>query len=225
MIKINNIEVFNFEGAIRGMRNPMNSWHLSDSKQGYLRYEIGEKDLDLMKRLYKAGTDHRKYLRQILISLDITAPLYWWKEFDTYKVGTTANSTSTMHKIMAKEFTRNDFSYDEDSRNYMNTDEGFDYAWGSIAGEIIKSDIDKCNKLRDLYLNGEYEFKNNKDVWRLLIQTLPSSYNQTRTITMSYENFINMYHSRKNHKLSEWSTFCKVMLEELPYIKYIMGLE
>lgn len=223
MIKIDNVEVFNFDGAIRGMRNPMNSWHLSDSKHGYIRYEIGEKDLDLMKRLYKAGNDHRKYLRQILISLDITAPLYWWKEFDTYKVGTTANSTSSMHKIMAKEFTESDFSNDMDTRESYNSD------LKDLILELYDNDIYKticrCNKLRSMYVDESSIYHKNKDIWRLLIQTLPSSYNQTRTVTMNYENFINMYHSRKNHKLSEWSTFCEYMLKELPYISDIMDIK
>ncbi|MGL5232137.1 MAG: hypothetical protein ACRC7W_02230 [Fusobacteriaceae bacterium] len=219
MLIVKELEEFNIKGAIRGMRNPLNSWKKSDSViHSDYDISVGENDLNLMRRLYKAGSDHRKYLRQMLISLDITAPLYWWKEFDTYKVGTTANSTSTMHKIMSREFNRDDFSYDFDFR-CCNQDEGLDLYLGSIASDIIESDIEKCNKLREMYLNGEC--KNNKDVWRLLIQTLPSSYNQTRTVTMNYENAYNIYHSRKNHKLSEWLQLCDAF-KELPYFMEIM---
>lgn len=218
-IKINNLETFNFEGAIRGMRNPMNSWDKSDSIFNNTMY-IGNNDLDLMRRLYKAGNDHRKYLRQIMISVDITAPLYWWKEFDTYKVGTTANSTSTMHKIMSKEFEDGDFSYDFDSRIEDNPD--LQSLIGDYMDNIRFKDIRRCNQLRRQYLDENSPYYKSKAIWRLLVQTLPSSYNQTRTVTMSYENFINMYFSRKNHKLSEWVEFCDYMFNNLPYIKNIM---
>lgn len=202
MIKIKNIDTWGFEHSIRGMRNPMNSWNKSDSKNIEDKYVIGENDLDLMKRLFKAGTEHRKYLRQIMVSMDITAPLYWYKEMDTYKVGTTANSTSTMHKIHAKEFVREDFSIDNFSEKDL---ENFDF--------IIKL----LNSYREEYLETK-----NKDVWYKLIRFLPSSYNQTRTITMNYENVFNIIHQREHHKLDEWKEFVTI-LKELPYIKALLG--
>ena len=202
MIKIKNIDTWGFEHSIRGMRNPMNSWNKSDSKNIEDKYVIGENDLDLMKRLFKAGTEHRKYLRQIMVSMDITAPLYWYKEMDTYKVGTTANSTSTMHKIHAKEFVREDFSIDNFSEKDL---ENFDF--------IIKL----LNSYREEYLETK-----NKDVWYKLIRFLPSSYNQTRTITMNYENVFNIIHQREHHKLDEWKEFVTI-LKELPYIKELLG--
>lgn len=206
MIKVENVEAWGFKHAIRGMRNPMNSWHLSDS--GYGRdgededvFVIGEKDLDLMKRLYKAGTEHRKYLRQIFVSMDITAPLYWLKELDTYKVGTVSNSCSTMHKIHAKEFTLDDFSHEH-------------LVGKSIA--VLKSLIDVMNVERSNYL-----YAKDKDCWWQMIQLLPSSYNQRRTITMNYENVVTIVKQRRGHKLDEWNEFVKE-LEQLPYIKEIM---
>lgn len=202
MIKIKNIDTWGFEHSIRGMRNPMNSWNKSDSKNIEDKYVIGENDLDLMKKLFKAGTEHRKYLRQIQVSMDIAAPLYWWKEFDTYRIGITENSTSTMHKIHAKEFVREDFSIDKLDIDDL---EEFDY--------IIKL----LNIYREKYLKTK-----NKDIWYKLIQFLPSSYNQTRTITMNYENVFNMIHQREHHKLDEWKEFVTI-LKELPYIKEISG--
>lgn len=196
MIKVEHIEVFNFEGAIRGMRNPMNSWDKSDSVHDH----VGDNDLDLMHRLYSAGSEHRKYLRQIFVSLDITAPLYWWKEFDTYKVGTVANSCSTMHKIAAKEFEMEDFS-----------NEHLNYTSFRTLEELIRH----LNSMRDWYNETK-----NKDAWWQLIQLLPTSYNQKRTVTMNYENVITIIKQRTGHKLDEWKTLID-NLEELPYIKEI----
>ncbi len=190
--------VMNFEGAIRGARNPMNSWHKMDSyydENG--NFVLGPNDLDLAKRLAHAGSDHRKFLRQIFVTVDITAPLYWWKEFDTYKVGTTANSTSTMHKIHAKEFCREDFSCDR-------MDEG------GIA--LLDQVIAYLESERQKFLAD----KNDKQAWHNMIQTLPSSYNQMRTVTLNYENLINMYYARRNHKLAEWHVLCNWILS-LPY--------
>ena len=198
MLKTERSAVMNLEGAIRGARNPMNSWHRMDSyydENG--NYVLGPNDLDLARRLAHAGSDHRKYLRQIFVTVDITAPLYWWKEFDTYKVGTTANSTSTMHKIHAKEFTREDFSCDR-------MDEG------GLA--MLDSVIAYLESERQKFLAD----KENKQAWHNMIQTLPSSYNQMRTVTLNYENLINMYYARRNHKLAEWHVLCNWILS-LPY--------
>ena len=198
MLKTERSAVMNLEGAIRGARNPMNSWHRMDShydENG--NYVLGPNDLDLARRLAHAGSDHRKYLRQIFVTVDITAPLYWWKEFDTYKVGTTANSTSTMHKIHAKEFTREDFSCDR-------MDEG-----GLV---MLDSVIAYLESERQKFLAD----KDNKQAWHNMIQTLPSSYNQMRTVTLNYENLINMYYARRNHKLAEWHVLCDFILS-LPY--------
>ena len=196
MIQVEKIEVWGFEHAIRGMRNPMNSWDKSDSTTAV----IGTNDLDLMKRLYKAGTEHRKYLRQIFVSMDITAPLYWWKEFDTYKVGTVANSCSTMHKIAAKKFELDDFSVEHLTGHSI---------------DILSLLIGDLNVFRNVYL----QTKDKKEWWQM-IQLLPSSYNQKRTVTMNYENAISMIRQRTGHKLDEWNEFVKI-LENLPYIKEI----
>ena len=206
MIKVENIDVWGFEHAIRGMRNPMNSWDKSDSGYGIDGededvFVVGKNDLDLMKRLYKAGTEHRKYLRQIFVSMDITAPLYWWKEFDTYKVGTVANSCSTMHKIAAKEFELDDFSHEH-------------LCGASI--DHIEMLIDWLNDCRKSYV----EQKHKEDWWQM-IQLLPSSYNQRRTITMNYENAITIIKQRTGHKLDEWNEFVRI-LGLLPYIHEIM---
>ena len=195
--------VMNFEGAIRGARNPMNSWGRMDSyydENG--NYVLGPNDLDLAKRLAHAGSDHRKFLRQIFVTVDITAPLYWWKEFDTYKVGTTANSTSTMHKIHAKEFTREDFSCDR-------MDEG---GLALLDQVIVYLEAERQKFLAD---------KNNKQAWHNMIQTLPTSYNQMRTVTLNYENLINMYYARRNHKLAEWHVLCDWILS-LPYAQELI---
>ncbi len=204
MIKISNITVMNFENAIRGARNPMNSWARMDSyydEDG--NYVLGENDLSLASRLAKAGSDHRKYLRQVIVSLDITAPLYWWKEFDTYKVGTVANSCSTMHKIQAKEFTRDDFSCEKMS------EEGL-----SVLDTVIS------------FMESErLKFIETKDKahWHNMIQMLPTSYNQLRTVTLNYEVLINIYRARRYHKLDEWKTLC-AEIEKLPYAKELIML-
>lgn len=227
MIKIENTEVVGWEAAIRGMRNPLNSWEKSDSKwysigiptsnpaainDKYLsqKYCIGDNDLDLMKRLRNAGTDHRKFMRMITVYVDITAPLYWWKEFDTYKVGTVANSCSTMHKIHAKEFTLDDFSH-EHLLIHANTYNGY------VPYSILESVIGALNEFRDLYLETK-----NKTYWWQLIQLLPSSYNQRRTVMLNYEVLANIYKSRRNHKLDEWHVFCE-WIENLPYSELIIG--
>lgn len=205
MIKVENIAVSGWEAAIRGMRNPLNSWDRSDTiiecdYDGCLcRWatpEIGPNDLNLMRKLYTAGTEHRKYLRMIIITMDIIAPLYWWKEFDTYKVGTVANSCSTMHKIHDKEFTLDDFSHERLLDPH------------GLLTEIIKD----LNSWRLSYLKTKDE-----TFWWQLIQLLPSSYNQRRTVQMSYENIVTMIHHRTGHKLDEWREFVKV-LRELPFV-------
>ena len=199
MIKIEKARVMNLEGAIRGARNPMNSWNRSDSRyDSDGNYILGENDLGLAIRLCRAGSDHRKFIRQILVSVDITAPLYWWKEFDTYKVATVANSTSTMHKIHSKPFEADEFSNDHMS----------DAALGAL------------DTLMDFLEQQRLKFVETKDksYWYDIIQLLPESYNQKRTITMNYENLLNMYYARKNHKLDEWHTYCDWILS-LPYTK------
>ena len=225
MIKINNDEVFGFEQAIRGMRNPKNSWDKSDSIYGTYWGEIdghkcldnegfviGNNDLKLMKVLRNAGTDHRKYMRMITVYLDITAPLYWWKEFDTYKVGTVANSCSTMHKIHAKEFTMDDFS--NDHLILWDVDNNVHIPMG-----CLQDTINVLNACREKYLETK-----DKMYWWQMIQLLPSSYNQKRTVMLNYEVLANMYKSRKNHKLDEWIDFCK-WIETLPYSELITGKE
>lgn len=198
MIRIERVSVMNMENAIRGARNPMNSWGRMDSafdEKG--NFVLGQNDLDLARRLARAGSDHRKFLRQIFVSVDITAPLYWWKEFDTYKVGTVANSCSTMHRVHAKPFDRDDFSHDR-------LDEG-----GLAALDALVA-----------YLESErLKFVANKEdrqSWHNIIQLLPSSYNQMRTVSLNYENLINIYYARRNHKLAEWHTLCDWILT-LPY--------
>lgn len=207
MIKVENIDVWGFEHAVRGMRNPLNSWDKSDSYPCGLSnkdYEIGKNDLDLMRRLYKAGPEHRKYLRQVFCSLDIEGPLYWWKEFDTYKIGTTANSCSTMHKIADKEFKLSDFSTEHLSGSTL-----------SVFNKIIE----ELNYWRECYLH-----QKNNICWWQMIQLLPSSYNQRRTITMNYENVITIIKQRSGHKLDEWNKFVDI-LRELPYVEEIMSDE
>lgn len=205
MIKIENIHTCNWETAIRGMRNPMNSWDKSDSYYTDGVYILGPNDLKLAKQLATAGSDHGKFLRMIIFSCDITAPLYWWKEMDTYKVGTVRNSCSTMHKIMDKGFTKEDFSWESINQNYFSANR--------ILGEL--------GYMRDLY----YEYKDKdkekaKNIWYNLIKLLPSSYNQRATWTANYEVLRNIYHARKNHKLDEWHVFCDI-IEELPYSELI----
>lgn len=211
MIKIEKTEVVGWEHAIRGMRNPLNSWDKSDSELYGGGYCVGPNDLDLMKRLVRAGTDHRKFMRMITVYLDITAPLYWWKEFDTYKVGTVANSCSTMHKIHAKEFTLEDFSYEHV------LDETFT---GEVIPMVLLEATIKClNENRAHYLSTK-----DKKYWWQMIQLLPSSYNQKRTVMLNYEVLANMYRSRKNHRLDEWREFCE-WIETLPYSELITGNE
>lgn len=213
MISVDRIKVYNIANAIYSARNPLNSWERSDSD---LEKDIvGNNDLDLMRRLYKAGSEHRKFARQIFVSMDITAPLYWWKEAETYKVGTTSNSCSTMHKIHDKEFTLDDFSYEHLRYEYSDGDGSLDEAsWAEVS---LLNTIETLNRARDLYLKSK-----DKKHWWLMIQLLPTSYNQKRTITMSYENVFNIIKQRTNHKFDEWNTLVKV-LKDLPYVREIMG--
>lgn len=242
MLKIEKTEVVGWEAAIRGMRNPMNSWEQSDSDyrpilckrcdncmsyqlekwddceqceveqqtKAHDGFMIGPKDYDLMTRLRAAGTDHRKFMRMIEVYVDITAPLYWWKEFDTYKVGTVANSCSTMHKIHAKEFTLEDFSCEHLISNAQIYN-------GYVPTSVLECTIGALNEFRELYLETK-----NKAYWWQMIQLLPSSYNQRRTVMLNYEVLANMYKSRKNHKLDEWHTLCD-WIEGLPYSEMITG--
>lgn len=205
MITLKYADIWGFEHAVRGMRNPMNSWDKSDTFVDYDLVLLGNKDKELMKRLVHAGPSHRKFLRQIFVSVDITAPLYWWKEFDTYKVGTVANSCSTMHKIHDKEFTLDDFSVE-----HLNDD---------VLNKPFKDIISCLNFFRQLYVQDH-----DKDSWWQMIQLLPSSYNQKRTVTMNYENLLNIYETRRNHKLDEWKDFCK-WIERLPNAELITGEE
>lgn len=234
MLRIENTEVMGWEAAIRGMRNPKNSWEKSDSEfhrepKHYFdekdmpctdlrRFVLGPDDLDLMKRLRNAGTDHRKFMRMITVYVDLTGPLFWWKEFDTYKVGTVANSCSTMNKIAAKEFTLEDFSCE-----HLSIRQSVD---------ILKETIDALNVFRNVYLNGgllKYETgefatfqPKDKEIWWQMIQLLPSSYNQRRTLMLNYEVLANIYKSRRNHKLDEWHTLCD-WIESLPYSELVTG--
>ena len=231
MIKIENTEIVGWEAAIRGMRNPLNSWEKSDSKwysigiptnnpaainDKYLsqKYCIGDNDYDLMKRLRNAGTDHRKFMRMITVYVDITAPLYWWKEFDTYKVGTVANSCSTMHKIHAKEFTLEDFSCEHLIDHYEDPSMNLNYSY-KYPKAVMQDLINILNHYRHWYLETK-----NKEYWWQLIQLLPSSYNQRRTVMLNYEVLANIYKSRRNHKLDEWHVFCE-WIENLPYAELI----
>lgn len=222
MIKCENISVMNFAGAIRGMRNPMNSWDKSDSNWCYYindincdecvldhscfkqyftndgGYIVGPNDLKLARNLVKAGSDERKFLRQIFVSIDITAPLFWWKEMDTYKVATVSNSTSTMHKLTSYPLTENDFSLEN---------------CNGVCGQFAHELVQECEYLRLKYLETK-----DKQYWRALIEILPESYNQTRTWTANYETLRNIYHARKNHKLQEWRDLCEI-IESLPYAK------
>ena len=257
MLKIENVEVMGWEAAIRGMRNPMNSWEKGDSKycseydhppiEGscqYCPYDnicnksekamrqmylVESNDYDLMTRLRNAGTDHRKFMRMITVYLDITAPLYWWKEFDTYKVGTVANSCSTMHKIHDKEFTLDDFScehlFKEDDVGGMYYSATAEEEFTSM--DVLKVIIEALNTYRKTYMAvkadavSDYDHTS-KEYWWQMIQLLPSSYNQKRTLMLNYEVLANIYKSRRNHKLDEWHTFCD-WIEELPYSELITG--
>lgn len=243
MIQVNNLEVFNFEGAFRGLRNPMNSWEKSDSDycDKYVdysckdciyykydsisddyplweclypnrfickKYRVGKQDLELAQRMIHGGTDESKFMRQILVSMDITAPLYWWKEMDTYKVATVANSTSTMHKISSKPIEISDFSHDE-----FDIDDN--YSFNDYMFRVIKD----CEELRQKYIETK-----DKKYWRGLIQLLPESYNQKRTWTANYQVLRNIYFARRHHKLDEWKEFCKI-IETLPYGKELICYE
>ncbi len=206
MIRIERASVMNMENAIRGARNPMNSWARMDS--GYDEngnFVLGANDLDLAKRLARAGSDHRKFLRQIFVSVDITAPLYWWKEFDTYKVGTVANSCSTMHRVHSKTFTRDDFSHDR-------LDEG---GLAALDALIVYLETERQKFVAD---------KTDRQSWHNIIQLLPSSYNQMRTVSLNYENLINIYYARRNHKLAEWHTLCDWILT-LPYATDLIAVK
>ena len=244
MLKLENTEVFGWEAAIRGMRNPMNSWEMSDSNFSceqcdgcfwedvangdgeytwcnHTKCDIGENDLKLMKNLSRAGNDHGKFLRMINVTVDITAPLYWWKEFDTYKVGTVANSCSTMHKIHAKEFTLDDFSVD----HLMNEDcDLFHVEWYN---GLFSRDINPMEFFHDYIIHclnvarNKYLETKDKNYWWQMIQLLPSSYNQMRTVQLNYQVLKQMYFSRRNHKLDEWHTLCEWM-EGLPYFKEVV---
>lgn len=237
MIKIENAKIVGWEEAIRGMRNPMNSWSKSDSYRYsgkgpsleeaglidpltgcHTGFEVGDNDLSLMKKLRDAGTDHRKFMRMITVYMDIKAPLYWWKEYDTYKVGTVANSCSTMHKIAAKEFTLDDFSH-----------EHLSYRSIRLLGDIIGTLNDYRyiyldHTAGDSYVEEDGRVIKKKDAWHQMIQLLPSSYNQLRTVMLNYEVLANMYKSRKNHKLDEWRTFCEY-IKTFPYSELITGKE
>ncbi len=213
MISIENTHVDGFKAAIRGCRNPLNSWYLSDSKSVFdentleWNYKIGEKDLALMKKLVRAGSDHGKFMRMITVSCDITAPFYFWKQTDTYKVGTTANSCSTMHKLVAKEFSVDDISH-----------EWFEELEGAECDEAYKclsQIIKQMNKFRDKFLETK-----SKVYWNVIVQMMPNSYNQKRTWMGNYAVLRNIYHARKNHKLTEWHDFCK-WIESLPYSELI----
>jgi hypothetical protein len=239
MIKLENFEVLGWEHAIRGMRNPMNSWDKSDS--GYCCnygcnhcdnedcsliatggdtncYYLGKNDYNLMMKLSNAGTDHRKFMRMITVYVDITAPLYWWKEFDTYKVGTVVNSCSTMHKIHEKEFTLDDFSHEKLFTEYGDPSMNLNYA-GKYPEAVLLDIIHVLNNFRWWYNETK-----DKRYWDQMIQLLPTSYNQRRTVMLNYEVLANMYKSRKNHKLDEWHTFCD-WIESLPYSELITGKE
>lgn len=234
MIKIENVKVVGWEHAIIGMRNPMNSWEKLDSVncvpseacsvcedlhtgRCYDGFVIGNNDLDLMKRLRNAGTDHRKFMRMITVYVDIYAPIYWWKEFDTYKVGTVANSCSTMHKIHAKEFTLDDFSHEHLMDSLIEDIDGND-VWCSPL-HMMEQRVAFLNLCREKYLETE-----DKKYWWQMIQLLPSSYNQRRTVMLNYEVLANMYRSRKSHKLDEWVEFCE-WIKTLPYSELIIGGE
>lgn len=241
MIKLENLDIFGFEAAIRGMRNPMNSWEKSDSRVALCGDEyaldpgfvIGDLDHDLAMRLVSAGPDHGKFLRMITVYVDITAPLYWWKEFDTYKVGTVANSCSTMHKIQDKEFTEADFSMEHlqgfedllsDSGVKMKVPAAtITLAGGTVTvspkGIMLAAIIPMLNTLRHLYLRSGQK---DKEIWYQMIQLLPTSYNQRRTVMLNYEVLRRIYHARKNHKLDEWRTLCG-WIDTLPYSELITG--
>ena len=215
-----NSEAYNFEGALRGMRNPMNSWSKSDSGFDYNTTVVGPKDLELAQKLILAGDEHAKFMRQIFVSVDITAPLYFWKEFDTYKIGTTANSTSTMHKLTAAPITKKMFEFDDDSDNIVvSQGKSINGEWELVFTDYIDDIINMCENLRLKYLETQ-----DKSYWRALVQILPNAFLQTRTISFSYANLRNIYFQRRNHKLKEWHQFCN-WIATLPYAKELITLE
>lgn len=215
MIKIENIEVFNFEGAFRGLRNPMNSWNKSDSYIDALtnKYIVGENDLKLAQRMIGAGTDESKFMRQIFVSMDITAPLYWWKEADTYKIATVSNSCSTMHKITSSEITEENYSFDPEPDKPLTDLPTNDYVRILDIKNRAVADVE--------WLRKKYNETKDKRYWRLLIQINPDGWLQKRTWTGNYQNLRNMYFARKNHKLIEWRQFCQI-IEQLPYSKELI---
>lgn len=233
MIKIENVEIFGWQASIRGLRSPLNSWDKSDS--GYVTeydeggfdaefYKIGNNDLDLMKKLIAAGSDHSKFMRMINVTCDITAPLYWWSEYDTYKVGTVRNSCSKMHKLLSKPFEMSDFSFDKlpGYKNNDITNDKYKYAEKTnVYEEVARPLVDILNEMRDSYLNCDDE-EQNKIIWYSILQLLPESYNQRATVQINYAVLRNMYHSRKQHKLDEWRMFCK-WIEQLQLSKLIIG--
>ena len=215
MIKIENIDVYGWDAAIRGARNPMNSWDRMDSCYNNGEFEIGENDYKLLKSLTIAGPEHRKWNRMVTVTMDITAPLYWWKEYDTYKVGTVANSCSTMHKIQAKKFTLDDFSYDhlyEEKSGWIEDEDG--HKW-CCAPTCLETTVNTLNAYR-------YQYNKTKDkkYWWQMIQLLPTSYNQKRTVHLNYEVLGTIYHQRRHHKLDEWHVFCDT-IKTLPYSEFI----
>lgn len=250
MLKIENTEVMGWEAAIRGMRNPMNSWEKTDSYPavdcgkcgkieregictkddrdctGFECFEVGPNDLKLMTTLRNAGTDHRKFMRMITVYLDITAPLYWWKEFDTYKVGTVANSCSTMHKIADKEFTLADFSCEHLVSGWAEKDVNGEFIILSGPSDCLENTIAVLNRVRESYIDSLNKASDtglsSKEIWWQMIQLLPSSYNQRRTVMLNYEVLANMYKSRKNHKLDEWHVLCD-WIKTLPCSQLITG--
>lgn len=233
MIKIENVEIFGWQASIRGLRSPLNSWDKSDS--GYVTeydeggfdaefYKIGNNDLDLMKKLIAAGSDHSKFMRMINVTCDITAPLYWWSEYDTYKVGTVRNSCSKMHKLLSKPFEMSDFSFDKlpGYKNEVKHNDKYKYAEKTnVYEEVARPLVDILNEMRDSYLNCDDE-EQKKIIWYSILQLLPESYNQRATVQINYAVLRNMYHSRKQHKLDEWRMFCK-WIEQLQLSNLIIG--
>ena len=216
MIKVNGVKVYNILNAIEGMRNPLESWDRMDSYEDKDQVVLGSNDLRLMRRLFKAGKDHRKFTRQMLVSFNLTAPDYFFREFDTYKVGTTANSTSQMHKIMSKPFTEELFSCE----NILTSKDGDGHHKYSNHYKAFKHLLNAMNELREEWLKTK-----DPQTWKTLVQMCPQSWNYTRHITLNYEVLYNMYYSRKNHKLTEWREFCKILENELPYFKEIAEIE
>lgn len=229
MIQCSNIEVSNFDGAIRGMRNPMESWNKSDSYTtmdwdeqklcNIPKFILGKEDKELAQKLLKAGSSHSKFMRQIFVSMDITAPIYWWKQMDTYKVATTGNSTSTMHKLVSKEFTKEDFSFDSDLNDLILFDDNCYEGYNVEFDNVILETIEILNELRQKYLKTK-----DKRYWRALIQILPESYNQMRTWTGDYDTLRRIFFERQNHKLDEWFTFCS-LITTLPYAPELICIE